>query len=63
MDACYENGLEENGGASCEAYKRIFRHVSSEIQKILDEKPDLDRYNPFVKEAVIGKLLNPKTIA
>ena len=62
VDACYENGLEENGGASCEAYKRIFEHVSSEIQKILDEKPDLDRYNPFVKEAVIGKLLNPKTI-
>lgn len=62
VDACYEKGLEENGGASCEAYKRIFGHVSSEIQKILDEKPDLDRYNPFVKEAVIGKLLNPKTI-
>ena len=62
VDACYENGLEENGGASCVAYKKIFTHVSSEIQRILDEKPDMDCYNPFVKEAVIGKLINPKNV-
>ncbi|MBE6528560.1 MAG: radical SAM protein [Thermoplasmata archaeon] len=63
VDACYENGIEENGGDSCEAYKAIFKHVAGEIQKILDEKPDLDRYNPFVKEAVINKLINPKTVS
>jgi uncharacterized protein len=62
VDACYENGLEENGGQSCVAYKRIFAHVASEIQHILDEKPDMDRYNPFIKEAVIGKLINPKNV-
>ena len=63
IDAYYENGLEENGGQSCESYRRIFKHVSSEIQRILDEKPDMDGYNPFVKDAVIGKLINPKTIS
>jgi uncharacterized protein len=63
VDACYENGLEENGGSSCRAYKAIFTHVSSEIQRILDEKPDMDCYNPFVKEAVVSKLINPKTIS
>ena len=62
VDACYENGLEENGGASCKAYKAIFSHVAGEIQKILDEKPDMDVYNPFVKDAVINKLINPKNV-
>ena len=62
IDACYENGLEENGGASCESYKAIFSHVAGEIQRILDEKPDMDVYNPFVKDAVINKLINPKTV-
>ena len=63
IDACYENGIEENGGQSCRAYKEIFGHVSREIQKILDEKPDMDRYNPYVKEAIVNKLINPKTIS
>ncbi|MBO4357281.1 MAG: radical SAM protein [Candidatus Methanomethylophilaceae archaeon] len=63
IDACYENGIEENGGQSCRAYKEIFGHVSKEIQKILDEKPDMDRYNPYVKEAIVNKLINPKTIS
>ncbi len=63
VDACYENGLENNGGASCEAYKKIFGHVAAEIQKILDEKPDMDVYNPYVKDAVISKLINPKTVS
>jgi len=63
VDAYYENGLEENGGASCVAYKEIFGHVSSEIQKILDEKPDMDGYNPFIKDAIVGKLINPKTVS
>ena len=63
VDACYENGLENNGGASCEAYKAIFSHVAGSIQRILDEEPDLDEFNPFVKEAVISKLINPKTVS
>ena len=63
VDACYENGLEENDGASCRAYRAIFAHVSSEIQKILDEKPDMDVYNPYIKEVIVNKLINPKTIS
>ena len=63
IDACYENGLESNGGASCVAYRAIFSHVAQSIQRILDEEPDLDEFNPFVKEAVIGKLINPKTVS
>ena len=55
--------MENNGGASCEAYKAIFSHVAGSIQRILDEEPDLDEFNPFVKEAVISKLINPKTVS
>ncbi len=63
VDACYERGLEENGGDSCRAYKEIFAHVVSEIQFILDNKPDMDEYNAFVKEAIVNKLVNPKTVS
>ena len=62
VDACYENGLEENGGDSCRIYKEIFGHVSKEIQRILDERPDMDEYNPFVKECILDKLINPKAV-
>ena len=62
VDACYENGLENNGGASCVAYKQIFGHISKEIQRILDEKPDMDGFNPYVKDAIVNKLINPKNI-
>ena len=60
VDAFYENGLQENGGQSCKAYKAIFGHVAESIKRIMDEKPNLDDYNPFVKEVVISKLINPK---
>ena len=63
MDAYHECGLENNGGDSCRIFREIFGHVSSEIQRILDEKPDLDSYNPFVKDAILGKLVNPKTVS
>ena len=63
MDAYHECGIEENGGDSCRIYKEIFKHVSAEIQRILDEQPDLSQYNLFVRDAILGKLVNPKTIS
>ena len=63
MDFYHECGLENNTGDSCRIYKEIFKHVSSEVQRILDEKPDMGRYNRFVKDAVIGKLVNPKVVS
>lgn len=63
MDAYHECGIEENGGDSCRIFKGVFGHVSSEIQKILDTQPDMNDYNPFIRDAIIGKLVNPKTIS
>ncbi len=62
MDAYHEVGLENNGGDSCRIYKEVFRHIRSEIQKILEEKPDMSGFNPFVRDAIIGKLVNPKIV-
>ena len=63
MDAYHECGIEENGGDSCRIFKEVFGHVSSEIQNILDTQPDMSGYNPFVRDAIIGKLVNPKTVS
>ncbi len=62
MDFYHECGIENNTGDSCRIYREIFAHVAAEIQKILDEKPDMGRYNRFIRDAVIGKLVNPKTV-
>ena len=62
MDFYHECGIENNTGDSCRIYKEIFSHVASEIQKILDEKPDMSGYNRFVRDAIIGKLVNPKSV-
>ena len=63
MDAYHEGCIEDNGNDSCKIYKAVFTHVSEEIRKILDEKPDLSQYNLFVRDAVLGKLTNPKTVS
>ena len=63
MDAYHEGSIEDNGNDSCKIYKAIFTHVSEEIRKILDEKPDLSQYNLFVRDAILGKLTNPKTVS
>ena len=63
MDAYHECGIEENGGDSCRIFKEVFGYVSKEIQNILDTQPDMSGYNPFVRDAIIGKLVNPKTVS
>lgn len=59
MDACYERGLTENGGASCQVYRAVFTHVKETLDRIIAEKQDLRQYNVFVRDAILGKLLNP----
>ena len=62
LDAYHECGLENNGGDSCRIFREVFGHIASEIQKILDTHPDMSQYNPFIRDAIIGKLINPKTV-
>lgn len=62
MDAYHEGCMEDNGGDSCRIFKEVFGHIAEEIQIILDEKPDMSRYNPFIRDAILGKLVNPNSV-
>ncbi len=62
VDACYEGGLENNGGASCRIFREVFAHISERVQEVLDGGGDMSRVNPFVRDAVVGKLVNPRNV-
>jgi uncharacterized protein len=51
--------MEDNGGDSCRMYRGIFSHVKKCVDEVISEKKDLSAYNPFVRDAVLGKLVNP----
>ena len=59
IDAMAEGGIENNGGDSCRIFRGIFSHVKESVDSIISEKKDLSAYNPFVRDAVLGKLVNP----
>ena len=63
MDAYHECGLENNGGDSCRIFREVFGHVSSSVQAVLDGKEDVSELNPFVRDAIVGKLVNPRTVS
>ncbi len=63
MDAYHECGLEENGGDSCRIFREVFQHVASEVQKVIDGNGDTTGLNDFVRDAIVGKLVNPRTIS
>lgn len=60
MDASCECGIENIGGDSCKIFKAVFTHIQKIVEEILRDKPDLSQYNRFVRDAVVGKLVNPK---
>jgi uncharacterized protein len=60
IDAYYECGISKNGGDSCRIFKEVFGHVLASVENIIENRPDLSVYNKFVRDAVIGKLVNPK---
>lgn len=62
IDAHYENGMMNNGGDSCKIFKGVFGHILSVVNDILETRPDLSQYNRFVKDALLGKLINPKVV-
>lgn len=63
MDAYHECGIENNGGDSCRIFREVFTHISAEVQGIIDGREDVSGLNPFVKDAIVGKLVNPKTVS
>jgi uncharacterized protein len=60
MDACYEGGIENNGNPSCRIYKEIFTHIKDRTESIIKDRKDLSQYNKFVRDAVTGRLIDPR---
>ncbi len=63
MDAYHECGIENTGGDSCRIFREVFTHITSEIQAVMDEGGDVSGLNPFVRDAIVGKLVNPKVVS
>ncbi|AGI47645.1 Arylsulfatase regulator (Fe-S oxidoreductase) [Thermoplasmatales archaeon BRNA1] len=59
IDAYYEEGIGNNGNPSCRIFREVFLHIKKEMDSIISEKKDLSQYNRFVRDAVLGKLVNP----
>lgn len=62
IDAYYQGGMENNGGDACRIFREVFSHVASEVQSVLDGREDVSGLNPFVRDAIVGKLVNPKNV-
>jgi uncharacterized protein len=60
IDALSEGSMSDNNGNSCKMFKKVFTHILTTMEKIIQERPDLSRYNKFVREAILGKLINPR---
>ena len=63
MDADSEGDVRDNGGNACRIYKKVFSHIKETMDSIMEEKPDLAQYNRFVRDAVLGKLVNPSIVS
>ncbi len=62
IDAHYETGIENTGGDSCRIFREVFGHVLESVEGIIQDQKDLSNYNKFVRDAVLGKLINPKIV-
>jgi uncharacterized protein len=63
MDALSEGSMSMNNGTSCRIFKILFTHILDTVNKILKERPDLSSYNKFIREAILGKLINPNVVS
>jgi len=59
MDAYHEGMMQDNGNPSCRIFKAVFGHIKETMDGIVEDKKDLSQYNRFVRDAVLGKLVNP----
>lgn len=41
----------------------MFTHVSERVQEVLEGDGDMTGLNPFVRDAIVGKLVNPKVVS
>lgn len=59
IDAMAEGKISCSGGFSCLHYKKFFSHIKETMDGIMEDKPDMRAYNGFIRDAIMGKLVNP----
>ena len=59
IDALADGDICSAGGSSCRIYKGLMPHIRDTINDILENKPDMNQFNGFVRDAILGKLINP----
>ena len=60
IDALADVGITEQESLTCRIYKGLLPHIKDVMEDILENRPDMNQYNGFVKDAVLGKLINPQ---
>lgn len=60
IDAMADGDIGSPGGIACSIYKGLMPHIKDTIDDILRNRPDMNRYNGFIRDAIMGKLINPK---
>ena len=62
IDALADGDIESPNGVSCRIYKGLMPHIKDTIGDILENKPDMNQFNGFLRDAILGKLINPQII-
>ena len=60
IDALADGDIESADGVSCRIYKGLMPHIRDTITDILENKPDMNQFNGFLRDAILGKLINPQ---
>ncbi|MCQ2056430.1 MAG: radical SAM protein [archaeon] len=59
IDTMADGNIEDNDGFPCKVYKKIFKHIKMTLDNIMEMKPSLSGYNRFVRDSVVGRLVDP----
>ena len=60
IDALADGDMKSAGGVSCWIYKGLMPHIKDTVTDILENKPDMNQFNGFIRDAILGKLVNPQ---
>jgi uncharacterized protein len=60
VDAAADGDAASPDGFACRVYKGTFSHIKTVVDSIVKNKPDLAQYNMFIRNAIVGKIINPQ---
>lgn len=60
IDALADGDITKQDSLTCRIYKGLLPHIKDVVDDIIETKPDMNQYNGFIKDAILGKLINPQ---